>query len=209
MKFLAGLVHVAVASKVVFDNLKPIDNGAGFFPVFRDDVVATQFRSPPASDDACESEGLTVDRVIFTMVTANVVAGTVLQVGICSSVNGKLLGASQWGSHGGLVGVPNCTKSDLLDTVPIDIIDVRAQLEWSPSSPIVLDPATLYWVAVSSNVDDFSNVPLWLLGDNEYNNDNDPKKDVVYAFTSNPNGPWFPNSDDEIRRVCAMQVLGK
>ncbi|ETV89855.1 hypothetical protein H310_15305 [Aphanomyces invadans] len=129
------------------------------------------------------------------MDTTNVVAGsgTVLQVGICSSVN----------------GAPNCTKSDLLDTVPIDKIQSIAPLEWSPSSPIVLDPATLYWVAVSSNADERSNAPLWWFGDNTYNNDNDPKKDVVYATTDFPNGPWFPNSDDEDRRVFAMQVLGK
>ncbi|RHY18063.1 hypothetical protein DYB32_010443 [Aphanomyces invadans] len=208
MKFLAGLVHVAVASKVVFDNLKPSDNVFDYLLVFGDRVVATQYRSPPPSDDACESEGLTVDRVIFTMNTSDVVAGTVLQVGICSSVNGKLLGASQWGSHGGLVGAPNCTKSDLLDTVPIDIIDEQAPLEWSPSSPIVLDPATLYWVAVSSNADD-SNPPVWWFGANTYNNEDDPRKDFVYAFNFSPNGRWRTNSDNENRDVFAMKVVGK
>ncbi|RHY31967.1 hypothetical protein DYB32_003008 [Aphanomyces invadans] len=87
MKFLAGLIHVAVASQVAFDNLKLSDANGGLL-VTQNDGVATRFRNVRIGADP---EGLTVEHVIFTMDTSYAAPGTVLQVGICSSVNGAKL----------------------------------------------------------------------------------------------------------------------
>ncbi|RHY25078.1 hypothetical protein DYB32_008531 [Aphanomyces invadans] len=97
MRFLAGLVHAAVASQVVFDSHDPLlpadrKGNMGSFGeyVSKYRQAAVRFRSPKAVDDAC-IEGPTIKNVTFTMDTVDVPPNTCLRVALCPSVNGAKL----------------------------------------------------------------------------------------------------------------------
>ncbi|ETV92992.1 hypothetical protein H310_12830 [Aphanomyces invadans] len=191
MKFLAGLVQVAVATKVVFDSHYPLDKGSTGFAISKSRTAAVRFHSLPASDDACESEGLTVSHVTFAMDTSYAAPGTVLQVGICSSVNDE----------------PNCARSDLPGRISINTLSEQFEFNWSPTSQIVLAPSTDYWFTVGSNAQDRDRVPIWLEGTKEFNTDNDPKNKVMFAFTETQDGPWNVIFGGENRVVNSLQVF--
>ncbi|RHY22052.1 hypothetical protein DYB32_009636 [Aphanomyces invadans] len=192
MKFLAGLVHAAAASQVVFDNLDPLDTGATGTPISKDQGVAVQFRSLPAADTACNPTWLTLDFVNFTLNTINMGGNTSLwlQADLCPSVD----------------GLPNCTKSDKPARIPIDKFAKRVKFQWFPASPIVLIPSTTYWFTVLSNGEVKNKLPIWMDGAKQFNTVNDPKKDVLLAYTATQGGPWTVDVPRENRTVSSLQV---
>ncbi|ETV95128.1 hypothetical protein H310_11397 [Aphanomyces invadans] len=100
MKFLAGLVHVAVASQIVFDTHTPPE-GAHSDYITDKLGEAVRFRSPQ-HDECGAPEERTVDRVTFWMDTSTVAHNTKLRVAICPSVDGTELPC--WGHcNGGLM----------------------------------------------------------------------------------------------------------
>ncbi|ETV92338.1 hypothetical protein H310_13384 [Aphanomyces invadans] len=190
MKFLAGLVHVAVASQVVFDSRDPLAKGALGTPVSRKHGAAVQFRTPSAAEAACGAAGLTVDHVTFTVDTSNMGEDPSLwlQVDLCPSVN----------------DMPNCTKSDKSARIPIDRFAKRVPFEWFPASPIVLDPLTSYWFTVLSNGENEKMLPMWMDGAKEFTSINDPDDYVLTAYTKG--GSWYVNAPFGDRTVPSMQV---
>ncbi|ETW05780.1 hypothetical protein H310_03464 [Aphanomyces invadans] len=196
MKFLASLVHAAVASQVVFDSHSPPDKDGEFAIISRNRGAAVRFRSPSAADNACGPEGLTIDTVNFMMDTSKVAGDTSLLVNFCPSVNGK----------------PYCTKSGQPARIPIKNIDKRAKFQWSPPSSIVLPTSSYYWFTIFSSAEADYQAPFWLAGTKEYSTVSDPNDDVITAFTVNKDGPWEVVNNrhlPENRVVGCLQVNTK
>ncbi|ETV90505.1 hypothetical protein H310_14695 [Aphanomyces invadans] len=155
MKFLAGLVHVAVASKVVFDSNDPALRAWSDF-ITKNHGGAVRFRSPPTADDASAPDGRIVDHVAFSMDTSEVPRNSWLRVTICPSVK----------------GLPDCTESNF---ERIAIVNFAEQFnKWTPASSIVLASSNLYYCTVFSNTEGDVKSPHWLAGAMKFNNESDP-----------------------------------
>ncbi|ETV95066.1 hypothetical protein H310_11360 [Aphanomyces invadans] len=157
MKFLAGLVHVAVASQIVFARHDPpaVDTPSSY--VTDKLGEAAGFLSPTVANDACEG-GRTVDHVTFWMDTSRVAPNTTLEVAICPSVE----------------GVPGCTESTIFEQIDIFKSVKPEMITWTPASSIVLPPSTLHYFVVFSSADHLNQAPKWYDNADEDNSVNNP-----------------------------------
>ncbi|ETV63864.1 hypothetical protein H257_19202 [Aphanomyces astaci] len=197
----AAVVHAAAAASqvevdrltVVFDSLAPLDAGATGSHISKDRGVAVQFPSFPASEAACGPAGRTLEYVNFTLNTLNIPTDESLwlQAALCPSAN----------------GLPNCVKSDTPARITIETFDRRVKFQWFPAVPIVLEPATTYWFTVLSNGETKDKFPIWLDGTKEFSTANDPRNEVLVAYTEKEGGPWdVLVRDDGNRLVPSFEV---
>ncbi|ETV68304.1 hypothetical protein H257_15746 [Aphanomyces astaci] len=200
MKLFAALVHAAAAASqvevdklaVVFDSLAPIDAGAKGSPISKGKSVAVQFPTFPASDLECFDAAVTLEYVNFTVNTLNIATDESLwlQAELCPSAN----------------GLPHCTKSDTPERIPIQTFDEQVKFQWYPPPNFVLDPATTYWFTVHSNGETKDKLPIWLDGAKTFSTANDPRKEVLVAYTESEGGNWGVAFPVENRLVPSLQV---
>ncbi|RHY75734.1 hypothetical protein DYB30_013372, partial [Aphanomyces astaci] len=70
-----------------------------------------------------------------------------------------------------------------------------------------LDPATTYWFTVLSNGETKDKFPIWLDGTKEFSTANDPRNEVLVAYTEKEGGPWdVLVRDDGNRLVPSFEV---
>ncbi|KAF0699869.1 Aste57867_9579 [Aphanomyces stellatus] len=190
MKLLFALFHAAVASQVVFDSLDPSPAGSFGTPVTREQSLGLQFRNV----DVCGSVKL--EYVNFTVSTENIENNsTWLQVALCPAEN----------------GLPKCANNSNVapQRFPVTAAAKRVQYSWVPSTDLTLRPATLYWFVLSSNAEQFNQAVIWLDGLKRFSTANDPKNDVLTAFTLSEAGDWASEPPKDNRAVSSMVVVAR
>ncbi|RHZ26168.1 hypothetical protein DYB31_016681 [Aphanomyces astaci] len=105
-----------------------------------------------------------------------------------------------------LLGLPHCTKSDTSERIPIQTFDEQVKFQWYPPPNFVLDPATTYWFTVHSNGETKDKLPIWLDGTKTFSAANDPRKEVLVAYTESEGGNWGVAAPVENRLVPSLQV---
>ncbi|RLO08259.1 hypothetical protein DYB28_004364 [Aphanomyces astaci] len=189
MKLLAALAAAAAASQVevdrlavVFDSLAPLDTGDKGSPISSGQSVAVQFPVP------CFTTGLTIEYINFTLGTLDI------------PDDGSLWFHPQFF----LLGLPHCTNSDDLERIPIHTIAKRVTFQVFPPSPGVLDPATTYWFTLHTNGKTKNKSPIWLDGRETFSTKNDPKNNVLVAYSEGDT--WAVAAPTEDRFVPSLQV---
>ncbi|KAF0748216.1 hypothetical protein AaE_007425, partial [Aphanomyces astaci] len=215
MKLFAALVHAAAAASqvevdklaVVFDSLAPIDAGAKGSPISKGKSVAVQFPTFPASDLDCVDAAVTLEYVNFTVSTLNITTNESLwlQAELCPSANAPPFKPMHIHEFFPL-GLPHCTKSDTTERIPIQTFDEQVTFQWYPPPKFVLDPATTYWFTVHSNGETKDKLPIWLDGAKTFSTANDPRKEVLVAYTESEGGNWGVAFPVENRLVPSLQV---
>ncbi|KAF0708082.1 hypothetical protein AaE_013358 [Aphanomyces astaci] len=217
MKFLAALVHAAAAASsqagagplaLVFDSLAPRDAEGEVIFLYQNRGV--QFRSPPAAE-GCDTAsgsgdidctiGLKLEFVNFTVRTIHLPtnASMWLQADLCPSVEGNQTPICS--------RVPKCKEScGTPPRIPIQEFAEEVTFQWTPPSPIVLQPNTTYSFTAFSNGETLDDSPIWLNGAKEFTNKNDPNADVRVAYKDYPGGPWLARIFFDPRKVPSLQV---
>ncbi|OQR89401.1 hypothetical protein ACHHYP_06307 [Achlya hypogyna] len=154
----------AAAQHTLLDSGTPEDRPSSWgSPVTKQIPSAVRFRS----SGLC-GEAQTIDYVDFMVNTdlADIKANaTWIGVEICPSVE----------------DVPACPPTSVAEQIPIEVRGKRTTLHWVPATPKVLEPESLYWFIVSSNVENALQAVSWYPGSKRYGTDNDPKSDVASA----------------------------
>ncbi|ETV63693.1 hypothetical protein H257_19375 [Aphanomyces astaci] len=193
MKFLAALVHAAVAadaaaSKVAFDNPPSITGLSHHgFRIASEITWAVRFRTQALSgahDNApgvratstltLNSFNFTVEPLEFERVPSH--PSMWFRPELCPSVN----------------DLPHCTESIAFGFISIsDPVDgAKYKYQWTPKPPIDVAFNTTYWFTVNSTRKTWAKSPVWVDGYKKFVSNNDPLGDVRLAFNRNDGDPW-------------------
>ncbi|ETV68431.1 hypothetical protein H257_15594 [Aphanomyces astaci] len=174
MKFLVALVHAIAASQLLFDNPAPIiQEGRYSYPFNSANHLGLRFRAPSLGDYGNHPgfaviSTLTLDYFKFSVETPKNIptnASIWLRPELCPSVN----------------DLPACNEPIASSRIPINGNVDKVNFQWTPKSPIILTPNTMYWFVLGSSSETKDIALGWFRGDNSFSPQNDHKVDVRFV----------------------------
>ncbi|EQC40355.1 hypothetical protein SDRG_02256 [Saprolegnia diclina VS20] len=188
---LPSLLAVAAttSAQLLLDSGRPDDNLPWGSPVSKDQAIAVQFRSARA----CGVNQL-VDYANVTVTTKNIdPKATWITLDICPTVN----------------GLPACDANAKADKFKIETVSKRIEFQWVPSTPKTLQPDAHYWLVMTSNVEEMGQAVIWYDGRTRFGPTNDPRNDVLSAFTLSSAMDWVVDEAKDGRTVASAQIAAR